>query len=340
MQNKNRFDEKYEIRLARYEEIPEIMSFIEEHWKKGHILARNRDFFEYEMVVDDSVNFLIAKQKEKGLIDGVLGFLPCSHDKKKLDIWGVIWKTTSEAMPMLGMEMKKRLKDITGARTELGVGANLETSIPLLKRIYHYYTAKMKHYYRLSNVRDFVIAKIENKQIPDVKTSADFQVYKLENLSMLKSFFDFDKIEAAIPYKDLWYYDRRFFQHPIYHYCVWGLENKEQKAVLITKTEKYNGSSVIRIVDYIGAQMLFGQCGVFFDTLLQDNEYIDFYFVGFDEKYVKQAGMLALLENDKNIIPDYFHPFEQKNVDIYVDSSNNKDKCLFFKADGDQDRPN
>ena len=51
----NRFDTRYEIRLAMYSEISEIMQFIDEYWKKGHILATNRDFFEYEMVVDGQV---------------------------------------------------------------------------------------------------------------------------------------------------------------------------------------------------------------------------------------------------------------------------------------------
>lgn len=31
----NRFDTRYEIRLAMYSEISEIMQFIDEYWKKG-----------------------------------------------------------------------------------------------------------------------------------------------------------------------------------------------------------------------------------------------------------------------------------------------------------------
>ena len=50
--------------------------------------------------------------------------------------------------------------------------------------------------------------------------------------------------------------------------------------------------------------------------------------------------MVEKTDDDMNIIPDYFSPFEQKNIDIWVDSSNRIDTCCFFKADGDQDRPN
>lgn len=41
---------------------------------------------------------------------------------------------------------------------------------------------------------------------------------------------------------------------------------------------------------------------------------------------------------DENIIPTYFEPFVQKNIDIWFQSSE-KGLCI-FKADGDQDRPN
>ena len=34
--SKNKFDEKYDIRIARYDEIDEIMQFIDNHWKKGN----------------------------------------------------------------------------------------------------------------------------------------------------------------------------------------------------------------------------------------------------------------------------------------------------------------
>lgn len=41
----NRFDKQYDIRLAHYSEIGEIMTFIDRYWKKGHILGNNRELF-------------------------------------------------------------------------------------------------------------------------------------------------------------------------------------------------------------------------------------------------------------------------------------------------------
>lgn len=337
----NRFDEKYTIRLANYEEVDEVMDFIDTYWKKNHILATDRKFFEYEMVIEGKVNFLIAKTHESNRIEGLLGFLPCSKRSEKLDVWGVVWKTIEGAVPMLGMELKKRLMTIIGARTDLGVGANAETSVPLLSRIYKYYTAKMKHFYMLSNTECFNIAKVVSKPIQQHRTDIKTHVKKLDNIELLEVFFDFNSVSEQIPFKDAWYYNRRFYNHPVYNYDVWGLsDEKQNRAICVTKSQLYKGISVVRIVDYLGCQHLFSGCGEFLNHLLKDNEYIDFYFDGFNSQYALDAGMIERTDDDLNIIPDYFSPFEQKNIDIWVDSSNRVDRCCFFKADGDQDRPN
>ena len=335
----NRFDERYEIRLAHYEEIPEVMNFINSFWKENHILAKDRAFFEYEMVINGVVDFVIAKSKLTGQIEGIHGFLPCSESKDKLDIWGVIWKTIPEAMPMLGMELKKRTIQVTCARTELGVGANSDTSVPLLNRIFHYYTAKMKHYYRLAERDNYKIAIVNHKEILKTRMDTTIQYKKLSSVEELERFFDFSTVADCIPYKDSWYYERRFYRHPKYSYELWGLTDNEKKAVVVIRKQECNGETAVRIVDYLGNHELFSYAGEFLDNLLEIAEYVDFYFDGFEEEFVKAAGMQEVIDNDTNIIPDYFNPFEQRNVDIYVDSSDRNNKCIFFKADGDQDRP-
>lgn len=62
------------------------------------------------------------------------------------------------------------------------------------------------------------------------------------------------------------------------------------------------------------------------------------YCLGMEEEYILKVGMVERTEEDPNIIPNYFHPLEQTNVDIWVASSQNN--AVFFKADIDKDRPN
>lgn len=335
------YDDVYDIRLARYSEIDEVMEFIDSYWKKGHILASSRDFFEYEMVNDKRVNFVIAKRKDNNSIEGIQGFIPCSNNKDKQDVWGVIWKVKETALPLLGIELKRRMKYLLSLRAELGTGVNAKTAVPILS-FYGYYIEKMKHYYCLASVKKFTIAKITNWHKHIYEKNVTAQVQRINNIGELHTFFDFNQQESSdiLPYKDAWYFDRRFFSHPIYNYDVWGIcGSNHLKAIIVTREQKCNGSSAIRIVDYWGEQKVFAECGEFLDQLLASSEYVDFYFSGFDEKYVQKAGMIKVNESEGNIIPDYFNPFEQTNVDIYVSGSEKNKKYSFFKADGDQDRP-
>lgn len=73
---------------------------------------------------------------------------------------------------------------------------------------------------------------------------------------------------------------------------------------------------------------------------MQENkwEYIDLYCYGIEDDILKRSGFLKRTENDPNIIPNYFEPFEQKNVDIYF-VSNVMENLHLYRGDGDQDRP-
>lgn len=335
----NRFDEKYEIRFARYDEIEEVMKYIDEQWKKGHILATNREFFEYEHVIDGHVTYLIAKNKETSCIEGLIGYLPASNDVNKLDIWGVVWKVNDDAMPMLGIELKKRLKEYTCARTELGVGANPKTSVPLLKMLLRYKVGKMNHFYMLADRQEYYVASIKEKRFGRNNKEKNVNVVRLNTIEELKEKFDFSICENDVPYKNEWYVERRYFNHPIFGYQIYGLEeNGKMKALVVIRKQECNGNSVIRIVDFIGEQQLFSGINAFCQELLLEAEYIDMYCYGFENSYILDAGFVEKTEDDINIIPNYFSPYECSNIDIYVDSSS--DGCLFFKADGDQDRPN
>ena len=96
------------------------MNFINVYWKKGHILGTNRKLFEYEHVDGNKVNFLLAVDRTDNSIVGILGFILASHNLTKLDVWTGIWKVKSGEMPLLGMEMYKRLSGMISARSLLG----------------------------------------------------------------------------------------------------------------------------------------------------------------------------------------------------------------------------
>ena len=339
----SKFDERYEIRPAAAKDIGQIMTFIGTFWKKGHILAVNRSFFEYEFLeADGSVNFLLAIDREKGSVEGILGYLKASHDAECMDIWGSIWKVKEGNTPLLGLELALRMEELIPFRYRLGIGSNPKTSIPFMKLFPGRKVSKMKHFYRLCRKEDFQIADIayfpETSAAGGCENKISVDVHMINNWESDKTYSSvFNK--KSVPYKDKDYYKKRFFEHHIYQYLVYGISSEgKERALVVFREETVGERKALRIVDYTGDQGYFGCLGSFLDSIEEQYEYIDFYCLGFDERYIYEAGFALRRDDDENIIPNYFHPFEQRNVDIWVHYP--ADGTLFCKADGDQDRPN
>lgn len=341
----NKFDEKYVIRFAKEEDIESIMSFIEKEWKKDHIFAREKDYFCYEHKFEDRVNFIMAIDKATSDIEGILGFIEASKNVEYKDIWGVMWKVRDNrnTVPFLGVELMKRLMSETKCRAEIGVGANPKTSIPIVQLMLKFKIGKMKHSYRLNEaVDEFRIAVIKNKvTVPRKNSLRKYTLKEFDTIEELKQHYDLEKNTAVIPYKDDWYISRRYFKHPVYNYIVWGIldETQTTRAIAVGREISLNRSKVLRIIDYMGEhEMLSGLHDEFGRLLLEQGyEYIDFYYYGINEGYLSDAGFTLRCEDDTNIIPNYFEPFVQKNIDIWVNSS--VGDVVICKGDGDQDRP-
>ena len=77
---------------------------------------------------------------------------------------------------------------------------------------------------------------------------------------------------------------------------------------------------------------------------MQNNnyEYIDFVEVGLDKECLINAGFINRKEYENVIVPNYFEPFVQENIDLDYAYKTvvNDSRTIFFKADADQDRPN
>ena len=345
----NRYDSKYDIRIANLDDITNIMMFINDYWRKGHILGVDRKFFEYEFVYREQVNFVIAVDKENNTIEGLLGFIYTSNPENTdtPDIWGSIWKVKENTMPFLGVEIAKRLEILTNCRLEIGVGVNLKTAAPLREKIFSDNIVKMNHYYKLNNEKEiYKIANIKRK----FEDTHDDQYSELYSLDMYETYeqlcdkFDVEALNDAIPYKDLWYVNHRFYLHPYYKYKIFGIKNVNEelsRAFIVCKEVYSNDCKCLRIVDCYGDEESFKNIGKHLTRLILENEYeyIDLYVYGMNHENLEMSGFI-LKQDDTNIIPNYFEPFVQSNIDIWINYPKKIEGVKCFKADADQDRPN
>lgn len=341
-----RFEERYEFRLANRGDIEAIMRYIDQCWRKGHILSRNREMFEYEFCEGEDVHFLLAVDRETGEIEGLDGYYYTSSRRSgDFDVWGSMWSVRKDHrnLPMLGIAIANHYYKILGYRYEIGLGVNARTATPLQRDHFKVQTGLMKHYYMLKERDNYTIARIASAKVTDADQHRDtLKLLQVEDRHQIEQIFDFEEKITTYPYKDGWYVDHRFFQHPVYHYDVYLIvgERAEAEALIVLRRVQHAGRNVLRIVDYMGKiESLPAVQHQLYDLMDADSEYIDFYCYGYDEQSILDAGFVERMPEDNNIIPNYFEPFEQKNVDCWY-NSDAKENFRICKADADQDRPN
>lgn len=330
------------IRLAVYEDIPQIMEFIDTHWKKDHILARDRAFFEYQYVSKGEVNVVLSVEDASGAINGMLGFVPYSRLGESEIIYA-LWKVIQTDDPFLGMKLMKFLKDQSNGQVNACAGIN-DLTIPMYQFM-GFQTGSFVQWYRLSEntaEKTLRIASVENHEKPELQ---EIQWEWKEYLQ----YADFEKDYAAAelkehgvcPYKPAEYIRYRYFEHPSFTYRVFGLVGEEQKVetFVVIRLQQYDGAVALRVIDCIGEMKHMERAGGMIDTLLAQTgaEYADIFEVGIPAETMLRGGWLQV-EGSGNIFPDYFAPYVQKNVKINYSST--EPNIVLFKGDGDQDRPN
>ncbi len=347
------------IRQAEVSDIPCIMNFINEHWRKGHIMGNNRTLFEFQHREGNQVHYIIAEDDEDGKIYGTMGYIPMNHTKYPTISTMMIRVLKHKDYERVGEEISKWVRQNMPYSNEISPGMKKKYALAV-SVLAEECVGKMKQYYRLQDKEKYQIAVIRQKEIlpvegakqksgagqtRDKKSKKDKTVGELCEIC---SFEQFQKavsekaLESYIPYRDYGYIRHRYFEHPYYTYRFYHIcYEKPTESVLIAREIAVNDVKILRVIDYVGKDGDLAGIGNAVDKLLEKNdyEYIDFFCYGISDEIMRQAGFSVIEDNDENIIPNYFEPFEQKNAELYFYTWSKKGIHV-FKGFGDQDRPN
>lgn len=326
------------IRRAEINDIPSIMKFLDEHWKPGNLLATDREFFLWQFSYGEELNFFIAIDESIKKIYGTYG-LVLYNQSEHPDVSGFAWQVIKSGNPILGMQIPEYSAKEIPARYY--IGTHITEKAQRLERAKGSKVIPMDHYYRLNPEADYRIAVVVDKVVPEVGESS----YSLEEIfavSEMQEVISEDRLLTFIPSKDYRYIKHRYFDHPVYTYRFWKIvdENGVSDAVMITRTVEYDGSGCLRIVDFYGDEERISMITAGIDEILLKNnlEYADIYSYGVPTELYERAGFLPVDGGCRNILPNHFHPFEQKNVDL-ITIDQGVPGMRYFRGDGDQDRP-
>lgn len=325
-----------------------LIKFIDDHWKKGHAIVKSDALlrFQHYNISNDSYNFIVAENAETSEYDALVGYIPVAqYDatlKENGDYWGAIWKRRDDIQNSeinnAAFFVWKKLFKLPYFQSYAAIGISEDA-----KQIYRASRMNLgylSHYYILNEkIKDFRIAK--NVSEVFLSNSSVLSTEKCLARWVNINEVPFDLKAYYKPLKSVEYFKKRYANHPIYEYKFIGIYNNEQLiALLACRIIEANGSKCIRIMDVLGC--LFGNCYDSLKELLysEEAEYIDIMNYGINKEIFHQTGFNELDIDGELIIPNYFEPFEQRNVKIELAFKSQYDGYVAFKGDSDQDRPN
>lgn len=318
------------------DDIPDIMSFIKEHWSENHILARDEIFFRWMYTDDEGCNVILADSDKRGIC-GMLGVIKYNSAEHP-DVVGTMWKVLHTGNPQLGIDLAKKMYAIYEPRCDVGPGLNKRAL--KLNQMLGCFGAAMGHLYVLGERDQYRIAKVIKKQ-KRISAVSHKHIVEIDTKEKLREIYNDELQRRRIPYKDFDYLVHRYIEHPIYEYRFLGIQNEDGiiKAFMVVREVEYNNAKIGKIVDYYGPYEEIAGTASEIYRFIDDNhyEYMDIYCRGVPEEYLFTAGF-SWCTDEEAIIPNYFSPFEQKNIDIYFAASMMGEFDI-FRGDADQDRP-
>lgn len=340
---------RYEFKLCANSETNLLVDFFRKQLNKNHIYVNSPELLRWQYYNEKTEEFfiVIAKEKKTGEIHAAHCFIPISLFSKNNDdiqyIWGSLWIARFDVgADALGLSTLYYIIDRFKPIYYGGIGMSA-VARKITAKI-GFTIGPMNHYYIPNdNIDNSIISFDKNKWI-DTNHSQKVSKFSIITIE------DFTKLDEAIfesknmPPKNKDFFDNRYFKHPFYKYLAlyFSSENNSYCIVFLRKIHVYN-YSVLRIVDISGDLMAMKGALSSFQNLLQieGSEYIDVLNFGIEQDLFFDAGFQ--LKNEEDIIPEYFEPFEKKNIKLecsYLAKKSDISNVVFFKGDGDQDRPN
>jgi len=330
----------FKIRFAKYMDKKDIMFFIGNYWAKNHILSNDQMFFDFQYRHEDDLQFVLALDNNNRIV-GVLGYIQYDPKKNEQDIALALWKVIPNLSdPVLGIKLIEYLIDNIKHRSIFCVGINKKT-IGVYKFL-GFQTGKLLHFAAFNTeckIFSIAIPPLDKKFLV-CGNSWNFKITKSIELS-LEKLIKLNGYKKKKPHKSKNYILKRYVKHPYFFYTFHEVYEKNFYLGLVVSREvEHLSGRALRIIDVFAENNNISRIINEFASILKKScyEYIDVYASNLDMKLLRKGNYELISDSQKITIPDYFSPFEQKNIDIHFFTTDNQPTYL-FKGDGDQDNP-
>ncbi|GAB2468102.1 hypothetical protein [Jatrophihabitans fulvus] len=342
-------------RFATVEDRDRVVDFVREHWIATHVFTERPDLLDWQHAdgteADDRLNFVLAEDDD-GAVLGILGFIPLGHFDPALgarDITLAIWKVRDEGVPPgVGLNLLKHLKARLAPRLIAAIGTS-EMVRPLYKALR--YTVDTMQHCALFGPRDdrttAIASGVPASAFAAAEPSERVELGAVTSDAPPALRDEIDRVAGdAVPAKSWTYIATRYLAHPWYRYVVRAVRlDGALVAVVVWRAVAAEDTTVLRIVDIVGdtAWLAHATHALQQEVVAAGAEYLDLVHWGVDPSHL--AAWVSPADTEGLVLPNYFAPFERRNVEIGMavrlfDDDPAGAALHLYRADSDQDRPN
>jgi len=353
---------RVDICFTKMSDEPQILRFIQEYWRSDHVFVNNPELMRWQHQSPDfpkeDLTFVIGRRvnaDNSSEILALLGYMPFRRFDPNADgteLALAIWKVRDDAgAPGLGLQLLKTIQRKLSPSLICAIGISQVVG-PIYKALGYTVDA-------LSHIALFpILAPQGNTVAIGVPLSArrliaddpdvDIQPIIGASLPLGVSVDDINNLAIAnLPSKSWNYVLNRYSRHPQYEYEIRIVKvDGHLRAIIVWRQVYAPMGSILRIVDVIGDPSVLARCGAALrrELMAAQCEYMDLMHWGVSSDELVSGGFVNLADHDGLVLPNYFEPFEQRNVRIEiafrVDPNCSHKKLFLYRADSDQDRPN
>lgn len=338
------------IRRCHASDVPDVLTFLDTHWKPGHIFTTDRSLFDWQYAVPDrprEYSIVLARRDEDDALLGMLGYLPTRRFDAALDghsaVWLALWKVRDDAATgPLGLRL---LNHLTATEPHSSIGViGFQEPVAAIYKALKYEVGELRHYVLPNpDVSRFELASFDRppaRAVPDAGLTA-IPVDET-NFERFVADLDLGTRSRQLPTKTPTYVRERYLRHPVYRYQISVLRQSDRSvAIVVTRLAAHGASRALRVVDFIGPDAVVPGLGaiVLAQVRTHDAEYADVHNWGIDPALFEAGGFSRVDPGRGDIVPNHFEPFERRNTPIRF-ALKASQPAVLFKGDGDQDRPN
>lgn len=345
-----------QIVRCRTEDRARVMTFIDEHWSRGHVLAKDERLIDWQHGDPDDrqhCNWLLATRGSA--IVGIIGYIPTRIYSRvstpgRRVTWVALWKVLPEAGTGMGLQLLKAVERFE-ASDAVGV-LGLNPTHPPMYRALGFKTGELRHFIAAApGVSSFAVLEVPaESKIPSFRSGS--AILSLWPETMIDT--EVDALDRSLPaaglnagIKTARFFLNRYKNHPHYRYQVFSVRaapgENEARGLLATRIAEANGKRVLRVIDFAGDESLFAQLGTALSDLATKAgaEYVDCWQHGMSEQTLLRLGMIEVKSVPGLVASNFFEPFAAKNGRIeFAMKGFDGLHYVTMRGDGDQDRPN